>query len=101
MRPRQHRARNAAIASGLFLVGLLIAFAVARALAFRARGFDPDKAALDPDCDMCTLTETLDALPWIAGGITLYLVLVVAGWMSWRRRAVVRVTETAADSAAK
>lgn len=56
--------------------GLVVVFFLARAVAFAATGFDPDQASLDSDCDQCTLTETLDVLPWIALACLAYLIVV-------------------------
>jgi len=49
---------------------------LARAIAFAATGFDPDTAALESDCDQCTLTETLDVPPWTALACLAYLAVV-------------------------
>ncbi len=57
-------------------VGLVAVAFIARAVAFRASGFDPDTAAQNSDCDQCTLTETLNVLPWIALACLVYLAAV-------------------------
>ena len=63
-------------------------FYLARAVAFAVTGFDPDEAELTSDCDQCTLTETLDVLPWIALACLTYLagVAVLAVLTSRRSR---------------
>ena len=60
---------------------------LARAVAFAVTGFDPDEAELTSDCDQCTLTETLDVLPWIAVACLTYLAGVAAlAFLTSRRR---------------
>ena len=69
----------------LLLLGLFATAWVAREIAFARSGFDPDRASLDSDCDQCVLTETLDALPWIAGACLVFVAIVAVGWL-WLRK---------------
>lgn len=68
------------------LAGLVGVVHASRALAFRARGFDPGRAALDSDCDQCVLVETLEVLPWIAVACGAYLVVVIGVGLASARR---------------
>lgn len=83
--------------TALTLIGLGLVFLVTRSVVWRARGFDPERAAQDSDCDQCVLTETLDALPWIAAACAAYLVAVGAGIYVAHRRAARRKVSVAAD----
>ena len=76
-----------ALVVAVAIAGLVAVFYIARAIAFAVTGFDPEEAALDSDCDQCTLTETLDLLPWISMVCLAYLALVIAVAAISRRRA--------------
>lgn len=74
--------RRKLVAAALFLVGLVLAWYLSRAVAWKIQGFNRDQALANPDCDDCELTATLDALPFIALGLVIYVV--VAGAIAWR-----------------
>ncbi len=80
------RRRSVLAWAAAFVIGLVIAFMISRAVGFDQQGFNPNEAALDPDCDQCELTATLDALPYIATGLILYIAIFTGVALLARRR---------------
>lgn len=72
--------RRKMIGAGVFIAGLVVAAYASRSVAWHIQGFDKSQAVGSPDCDDCVTTATLDALPYIAAGLAIYLLVAVLVW---------------------
>lgn len=72
--------RTRLVAAALVLLGLVIVGYASRAIAWQVQGFDPEIASGSADCDDCVVTATLDALPYVALGLLIYVLVAAAVW---------------------